>query len=372
MTCLPVFRYGLAVLAVVAVVAPLAGAQAQKAAPVGVDKVIREPLAQTVPVIGRFVARQAGAVASRVTGVVTEMRVQIGDRVQRGDVLAVIDRERLSWQRDLVKARVAETEARVAAAQARLAKRRNELGRLDRIRQSAAFSPARYDDVAQDVAEGVADLAAAAAEQARAQTELKLADDDLRHARVRAPYGGVVSLRQTEVGAWVGLGQPVVSLINDLDLEVEVDAPYNRVAGLAPGTVVTIVLGDASAHNAIVRAIGAEENPMTRTRMVRLTPAIDGEPAPRPAGEAVDVLLPLGAAREVVTVHKDAILKRQGLSLVYVVDADSKAQARPVELGEAVGPRFVVLDGLKPGETVVVRGNERLRPGQTVRFGGEG
>ena len=111
---------------------------------------------------------------------------------------------------------------------------------------------------------------------------------------------------------------------------------------------------------------------MTRTRMVRLTPAIDGEPAPRPAGEAVDVLLPLGAAREVVTVHKDAILKRQGLSLVYVVDADNAAQARPVELGEAVGPRFVVLDGLKPGETVVVRGNERLRPGQTVRIAGEG
>ena len=89
MTCLPIYRYALAALAVVAVLAPPAGAQAQKAAPVGVDKVIREPLAQTVPVIGRFVARQAGEVAARVTGVVTEMRVQIGDRVQRGDVLAV-------------------------------------------------------------------------------------------------------------------------------------------------------------------------------------------------------------------------------------------------------------------------------------------
>ncbi|MDP6352501.1 MAG: efflux RND transporter periplasmic adaptor subunit [Alphaproteobacteria bacterium] len=345
---------------------------AQDAALVGVDPVIVEPLAQTVPVIGRFVSRQSGTVAARVAGLVTKMSVQIGDRVARGQVLVVIDLERLTWQRDLARDTAAEMTALLAAATARFDKRRNELARLAGIRDSAAFSQARYDDTTQDAIEAEAAVAAATAVLGRVQTNLKLAEDDLRHARVRAPYDGVVSLRATEIGAYANVGSPVVSLINDTDLEVEADVPYNRIGGLAPGTVVTLRLDDASSHNAIVRAMGAEENPMSRTRLVRFTPAIENAKLPRAVGESVDVMLPLGARREVVTVHKDAVLKRQGLSLVYVIDADGAAQIRPVELGEAVGPRFVVLGGVSPGESVVVRGNERLRPGQSVRVGAEG
>lgn len=87
------------------------------------------------------------------------------------------------------------------------------------------------------------------------------------------------------------------------------------------------------------------------------------------AGESVSVNLPLGAPRQVISVHKDAILKRQGLSLVYIVSAEGTAEIRPVELGEAVGPRFEILGGVMAGDLVVVRGNERLRPGQAVQVG---
>ena len=69
--------------------------------------------------------------------------------------------------------------------------------------------------------------------------------------------------------------------------------------------------------------------------------------------------------RQVVTVHKDAIIKRGGGSVVYVV-TDDKAQPRRIQIGEAAGPRVEVLDGLSVGENVVVRGNERLRPGAPV------
>jgi hypothetical protein len=77
--------------------------------------------------------------------------------------------------------------------------------------------------------------------------------------------------------------------------------------------------------------------------------------------------LPAGGAREVVSVHKDAVLRRGGRDMVYLV-RDGAATPRTVALGEAVGSRFQVLDGLVPGDLVVVRGNERLRPGQPVTF----
>lgn len=344
-------------------------AQAQQPSLVGIDEIRTEPLAQTQPVIGRFVARQAGEVAARTAGAVTQMAVQVGDRVKAGDVIAALDIDRLTWQRDLVASTSKEMTALQKSAKAQLDKRRQELARLEGIRTSAAFSQARYDDAVQDVLSAESAVVAAAAVLARVQSNLRLAQDDLDHGTVLAPYDGVVSFRHTEVGAYVRVGDAVVSLVNESDLEIEADVPYNRIAGLQPGTVVTVSLADQTEHNAVVRAVGAEENAMTRTRLVRFTPVIEGATVPNAVGESVSVLLPLGAARDVVTVHKDAVLKRQGLSLVYLVDEESNAQIRPVELGEAVGPRFVVFSGVVPGDRVVVRGNERLRPGQAVTIG---
>lgn len=336
---------------------------------VGIDEVRREPLAQTQPVIGRFVARQAGDVAARTAGSVTEMRVLIGDRLTKGDVIAVLDIDRLTWQRDLVSATAKEMAALVDSANARLLKQRQNLARLEGIRSSAAFSQARYDDAVQDLLTAESVVSAAGAVRSRVRANLKIAEDDLKHGKVVAPYNGVVSRRHTEIGAYVNVGNAVVSLVNENDLEIEADVPYTRIAGLQPGTIVTVTLSDASSHNAVVRAVGAEENAMTRTRQVRFTPDIVGASIANAVGESLSVMLPLGAPREVVTVHKDAILKRQGLSLVYVMGEDSTAQIRPVELGEAVGPRFVVHSGVAPGEQVVVRGNERLRPGQNIQVG---
>ena len=83
------------------------------------------------------------------------------------------------------------------------------------------------------------------------------------------------------------------------------------------------------------------------------------------ANQSATVHLPAGTPRTVVSVHKDAVINRRGKTLVFLV-IDGAAQIRPVSLGEAVGGRFEVLGGLKPGDIAVVRGNERLRPGQKV------
>ena len=76
------------------------------------------------------------------------------------------------------------------------------------------------------------------------------------------------------------------------------------------------------------------------------------------------MLIPAGEIRDVLTVHKDAVMNRSGQ--MVVLNDGGKATFRQVKLGEAVGVRFVVLDGLKEGDQVVVRGNERLRPGQAI------
>ena len=104
-----------------------------------------------------------------------------------------------------------------------------------------------------------------------------------------------------------------------------------------------------------------------RTRTVRFVPELPSGISGLASNQSVTLQLPSGNNGTVVTVHKDAILSRKGKTLVFLVQ-DAKAVKRPVQLGEAVGTRFIVNSGLVPGDKVVVRGNERLLPGQNIRI----
>ena len=339
-------------------------AAAQQAALVGVDPVREEAFKQTVQVIGRLVSRRAGVVAARSRGPVGEMRVDVGDRVEQGDIIAVLVSDRPSSEKDLRAAEVASAEASLAAARAELGLRRQELKRIQGLRKSPAFSKGNFEDKRQEVVMTESEVVVAEAALARAKAQLRLADISLDDADIRAPYNGVVTQRHTEVGAHLDIGESVVSLIDDRHLEVEADVPSERVAGLTAGTPVNVDLAEGRVA-ATVRAVVPEENPQTRTRTVRFAPEF-GELADLAANQSVTLHLPAGASRTVVTVHKDAILNRKGRTTAVVV-ADDTAEIRPVRLGAAVGNRFEVLDALEPGDVVVVRGNERLRPGQKVR-----
>ncbi len=335
-----------------------------------VDAVIEEPLSQTVPVLGRMVAGEFGPIAARIGGAVNEMRVDVGNRVERGTVLAVLDRERLALERDRYASLVRQQSAKLAGARADLQKRSLDLKRLEGIRKSAAFSQARYDDAIQDVVKQKGEVAETQAELAQAEAQLKRAEIDLQDSEVRAPYPGVVSEKHTEVGAYLNVGSPVVTLINDLDIEIEADIPGNRLGGLALGTSIRVTLDDKSEHVAAVRAIIPDENPRTRTRPVRFEPKFTDLTKPLATNQTVTVHVPIGKPRTVTTVSKDAIVRRGGNVLVFVV-RDGSGQPQPVTIAESVGNRFVVTSGLKAGDRVVVRGNENLRPGQRLRITGD-
>lgn len=337
-------------------------------ATVVVDAVIEEVIGQTSPVVGRFTARQSGPVAARIGGAVDEMRVDVGDRVQTGDIIAVLDRERLELERDRYASLVTQQAAQLTTSRAELRKTRNDLKRLEGIRKSAAFSQARYEDAVQEVTMQTGGVAVTSAQLAQAQNQLKRAERDLKDAEIRAPFPGVVSATHTEVGAYLALGNPVATLINDLDLDIEADVPAGRIIGLTPGAMVNVRLDDGSVIKAKVRAVVPDENPRTRTRPARFTPVFEGKTKPLANNQSVTVMIPVGDARTAVTVAKDALIERNGQTLAFVVSNEGTARPAPTTVGDGTGNRFIVLSGLKPGDKVVIRGNEGLRPGQRLNI----
>jgi RND family efflux transporter MFP subunit len=357
--------------AVVAVsLASAAGARAQNGpARVEVDAVRTEPLTQTMPVLGRIVTRQHGPVAARVAGLVDRVAVDVGDRVEEGDPLAWLDAEPLTFERDLAEAEYSAMLAEQKTERAQLELLEGARSRLVGLEGSAAFPKAQLIDKENEIEVARSRIAAAGARIQQHRVKLQRSARDLEDAVIRAPFAGVVSQRQVSAGGYIEAGDPVITLIDDRQLEIEAEVPSDRVAGLTPGTVVRVVLDDKSAHDARVRAVVPEENPLTRTRAVRLTPDFRATTKPLAIAQSVTLELPIGESRRVVTVNKDGVIQQADGAMVYLVE-EAAAALRPVQLGEAVGGRFEVLDGLKPGDLVVVRGNERLRPGQPITYPG--
>ncbi len=350
-------------------------AQAQMPASlVRVDEVRLEPLVQTVPVLGRLVAGRAGTVAARISGPVETLHVEVGSRVEKGQLLAELNTATLDAARRVAAAGLAEARARLETRKAELALARQERTRLERLRD--ATSKSLMEDARQGEVIAAARVAEGEAALASAQAALRLTELNLDYAQVRAPYPGVVTDRPLEIGSYVQQGQAVVRLVSDSGLEVEVDVPFERLSGLSPGAMLALSLDDGTEHQARVRAVIPEENPKTRTRRVRLVPTFGTTRLALAAEQSATVHVPVGAPREVLSVHKDAINRSGERDLVFVVEPGEGEQpglvARPrqVRLGEPVGNRLEVLQGLAEGDRAVVRGNERLRPNAPVRVEG--
>ena len=328
--------------------------------------IARERLTQTYPITGRMVAANKTEVASTIRGRVAEIKVEVGDRVKKGDVLARLERQRFKLEADLKSADVLQARAKWKSSQAQVALLQQELKRLERLKKSAAFSQARYDDKRQEVvkAQSAVDETAAALRRARASRDL--ARVDLKDTEIRAPFDGAILIRHTSPGAYINTGNRIVTLLDDRSMEIEADVPSIRLGGVKPGTVINVQLEDKKSIKATVRAVIPDEHPLARTQAVRLKPAFTAGDAVAVPNQSVVLMVPEGDQREVVAVPKDAILERQTGKMVFVFQGGS---VRPVQVqvGEAFGNKFEVVEGLRAGQQVVVRGNEALRPNQRVR-----
>jgi RND family efflux transporter MFP subunit len=333
-----------------------------------VDPVIHGPVQQTVSVLGRVLPIQKGVVAARVAGPVKRVRLRYGDKVKKGDVIAQIDSATLKWQREMRAAEVAKQKSQIIVATAQLNLARQELKRAESLRSSAAFSQARYEDKRQDVSRYEGSVGEAKAQFTSAMANLGMAELNLKYTEIRAPYHGVILQLHIESGAWLKVGDPVVTLINNKNLEIEADVPFAYLDGLAANSAVKAILQDGKEYNTKVRVIVPDENPISRTRSVRFTPEIS-DTSKLAQNASATLLIPIGKGRDLTTVAKDALLTRAGERVAFIVK-DGKAQMRTVKVGIAVQGRFEVLSGLTPGDNVIVRGNERLSEGQAVRTTG--
>ena len=356
-------------IAVLLLTAPYNGATAQgRPAVVGVDAVDVRQAAETVVVFGEVVAARESSVAARVGGLVNQVLVQAGDSVREGDVIARLDQQLLSIDRQQALAQIAIAEAGIRVADARRAQAQRAFDRAERLAASSTIARGQVEDRESELATSLGALAEAEARLLAARVTLDRADYNLTNSEIVAPFDGTVLSVATEIGQFITTGAEVALLLDDDHLEVEANVPSVYVDAITGESVVQARTDSGASLQLTVRAILPVESSATRTRPVLFEAGGAGASA---VGASVTLDLPISAPREVVTVSKDALVQARGGWSVFV-NRDGKAVPATVEVGVAIGDRLEVLSGLQPGDSVVVRGNERLRPMQDIMPAGAG
>jgi membrane fusion protein (multidrug efflux system) len=276
--------------------------------------------------------------AAEVAGVVDVMRVEVGQRIGAGQLVAAVDTRALAQA-------LAEAEAyhRQATAQHQ---RATSLYEKRSITQQQLLDAVTAKDVA--------------------DSRLASVRLDLDKSRIRAPWGGEVAAKRVEVGDYVTPGQPVIELVDATTLKVRAPAPAVDVPFLEIGSPVTIRVDAYPGEVFTGRLVrfGAELDPRARSLDVEAEIANrDGRLKP---GMSARLEVPRRTIEDAVLVPLEALVDLGEQRAVFVVEG-GVARRRVVELGPVVGDRVVVLSGVAAGEPVVVDGEQRIADGQAVR-----
>lgn len=409
-------RIGFAVttLAVTLSAPKAANAQGMPLPGVVVSPVVEREVTASQVFVGTVMPLRKAIVGSAVDGRVVEFPHNEGDRVEQGEPLAQLLTDTIKLEIDTAEAElnlrkeqlaelengtrpeeVEQAKARMLAAEARM-----KYAALRQVRSNKLFgaggamSEEERDEMhamAVEEEQKYLDLKAAhqlavqgprkeQIAQARAQVAMMEANvnrlkDQLTKHTVIARFSGYVTAEHTEVGQWVKQGDPVaeIAALDEVEVNayvVEHYAPHVR-AGMQVKIEVPALAGRS--FSGIVSAIVPQADVQARTFpvKVRVKNELTAEGPMIKSGMYIRVLLPTGSTQQAMLVPKDALVLGGAQTMVCVVDgaADAKSgkiRSVPVSTGVAEGNLIQVTGDTKPGDLVVVQGNERLRPGQDV------
>ena len=333
-------------LAVLLLAPVLATAQMGGPALVRVAPAALRDIAPVSMVPGTVVSRNDARLSAEVPGRLTEV-LDVGTRVQKGDPVAVIEDT-------MLKLRNTELKAQVRRAESSLRFLENEEQRFAQLADSNLAAVTQLEQTRSNREVALGDL-----EIARARLEQN--EDQLARTRILAPYDGVVVERLMMPGERVVEGGNVVRLVDPNNLEVIARAPLEFYSFVRPGQELDLQAGNVL-HNGTVRTVVAVGDLNSHQFELR----VDLEGSPFPVGQTLRVSLPVSDSREVLTVNRDALVLRSEGQSVFVVDEDNTARQVQVRIGVGQGENIEVVGDVRPGDRVVIRGNERLQPGQEV------
>jgi multidrug efflux system membrane fusion protein len=334
--------------------APLAGTVRG----VSVITVEKRKIPDLLEAVGTVRAAQTSAVSSQMMGNIVEIPVHEGDRVQRGQVLAVIDDSQARTAVERSTAADAAAQQQLVGADSELALTESTLKRYQTLFEKKSISAQEFDEIKARHQTALARRDMARAERAQAQAGLNQARTSQAYTRVRAPFDGVVTEKKADVGTLASPGVAIFTVEDVRRYRLEVAVNESDLRYLRKGQQVLANV-DALDHDAL-----DHNHPSLKGKVVEIVPAADA--ASR--SFLVKVELPTDAGlrsglfgqaefsrgeREAVLIPQSAVVERGQLQGVFVLDQNKVANLRYITLGKRSDSAIEVLTGLQDGEQIV-------------------
>jgi len=318
---------------------------------VNVTKPTKLEINQQVIANGSLAAWQEAIISAEANGLkITEVRVNVGDRVKQGDVIAVL-------QSDIVRAELAQVEGSLAEAIANALEARVQTDRAKSLQVQGFFSNAQLSQALATDA-----IAQARVQSARAAVQLQTVR--LSQTQVKSPDAGVISNRQATIGSVVNSGTELFRLIRQGRLEWRAEVTASDIGRIKVGAPVKITAASGQVLQGNVRMVAPSVDAQTRNALVYVD--LTDQIGSARAGMYAKGEILLGQSKA-MTVPQTAVVLRDGFSYVYTVGADQKVTQTKVQTGRLSGDRQEILSGINSDDQVVVSGGAFLNSGDTVR-----
>jgi membrane fusion protein (multidrug efflux system) len=334
----------------------------------------RRDVPLTLDMVGTTLGMQDVPIRARVEGFLETMEFQEGTFVKKGDQLYTIDPQPF-------QAKLVEAQSQLAAARTTLAKNKSDLERIRPLAEIKAVSE-------QDLDGAVAQEAAARAGVRASEAVVDLAEIELSYTHIMAPINGLIGLTKARPGEFVGREpNPVVlNTLSDIDpIRVRFSISENEYLIMARTYMDTsrregdrskrsgrkrdlvLILADGSEHPQKGAVIAAAQSIDFETGTYTMEASFPNPTKVLLPGQFARVRALYQVLSAVVVIPRQALSELQGLFRVYVVNSSNVVEVRTVELGPKTGNDIVIEAGLDAGESVIVEGLQKVRPGVTVR-----
>ena len=334
----------------------------QQGVPVDVAPVIAQRITEWDSFTGRLESPKTVSLRPRVSGYIDMVAFEEGEYVEQGDTLFLIDNRQF-------KAEVDRLQAQLDAARSRLALAKQDLQRAEGLRQSQSISKEILDTRTSEVEQANANVS-------QTEAALELARLNRGFARVEAPISGRVSRANITEGNYVTAGQTILTSIVSMDrlyayFDIDETTWLNyqkaqqRSDAVAAQPVAMRLANESDYdHWGKINFVDNQVNSGTGTLRVRAV--FDNQNRALLPGLFAHLKLAGGQAHEGILVAEKTIGTDLSNKYVLVLNQENKVEYRAIKMGDKVGSMHIIKDGLKPQDTIVVNGLQRVRPGALV------
>jgi len=319
---------------------------------VRVEKIVKCDLPINVSAVGRLIPNREVVISSQVAGIVMTYKADVGSKVSTGDSLVKLDPTDYSLVLD-------EARANLMSARANLAAASKAFKRARQLLPENVITPEEFD-------KSEAGYKASSALVTQLETAVNMARRQLDKTIISAPFGGYVTGRFVELGQNIAIGEPVMAIADMKTMRIRIhlnERDYVHLDRNDPATVSIEAYPDTSFPGKVDK-IGIKADPGTNTFEVEVL--VENPGIMLKAGLTARVFIRTDILRDAIIIPQHCVLFREDRKEVFIIGKNNIAAIRKIKLGQTRGSSVRILQGLVPGDNLVITGNQYLSPGDRV------